>query len=59
MLHLKLDETQKERNATHQKLLESEKTILNVKIDLERRQLRVTQLGNCLFKCNITFITLI
>ena len=43
-LKMRLDSTQTERNSFHKQLLEKEQTTLNIQIEAERKQLKITQL---------------
>jgi len=43
-LKMRLDSTQTERNSFHKQLLEKEQTTLNIQIESERKQLKITQL---------------
>ena len=43
-LKMRLDSTQTERNSFHKQLLEKEQSTLNIQIESERKQLKITQL---------------
>ena len=43
-LKMRLDSTQTERNSFHKQLLEKEQATLNIQIEAERKQLKITQL---------------
>ena len=43
-LKMRLDSTQTERNSFHKQLLEKEQSTLNIQIEAERKQLKITQL---------------